>query len=444
MRRLSILFLALGLSACGAINSPVVTEETTAVGAVDIVEINANTVKVANSSTYSPKTLPAVFSRTTGLTGSTGGFGAIPSPVNEEQIRPGDLPTRLPPATQPSSYKIGVGDVLVIAVPSNQTSVEQLTGLLAAQNRRNDFTVQDDGNISIPDVGRVNVAGLSIQEAETTVFDALVSSGMEPTFSLEVAQFNAHQITIGGEVRNPGRVPIQLTPLTLSDAINAAGGVTARESDYATIRLFRSGQMYEIPVTRFHRDSGIQNTVLTSGDSLYVDNVFDLDQAQAYFQQQIAAQNLRVNARAEAVDQLATEIGLRRAELNEKRANFAEKVQFDAVDRDYVYIAGEVGAQSRFVMPFERKSSLADALFAQAEGVPNATGNISEVYVLRGTGDGTGIKAWHLDAYNAANLVLATRFELRPNDVIFVSEKPLTSLTRVLAQAALVIGFAVP
>jgi polysaccharide export outer membrane protein len=44
------------------------------------------------------------------------------------------------------------------------------------------------------------------------------------------------------------------------------------------------------------------------------------------------------------------------------------------------------------------------------------------------------VVAWHLDASNVVNMVLATRFELRPNDVVFVAEQPVTRWNRVVQQ----------
>ncbi|MEC7762930.1 MAG: polysaccharide biosynthesis/export family protein [Pseudomonadota bacterium] len=436
MRSIIMTGLFLALAGCGAIGTPVVVAERTAVGEVEIVAMSANNVAAANSSTYQPRTLPAIFARTTGLTGSNTGLGALPEAPFEPEDRPTALPTRLPPQVQPGPYRLGPGDVVTLATTEAGTTVEALTGLLAAQNRRLGYTVQDDGSISIPDVGRMQLDGLTLQEAEAEVFGAMVDQDMVPNFSLEVSDFNSKRVTIGGAVRSATIVPITVSPLRLSEALTAAGGVSANDLDYASIRLYRDGTMYQIPLETYLESTDIQRLFLLDGDTIYVDTEYDLGRAQDYFQQQLTLQNTRFSARASALAQLNTEIGIRRAELNEARANYSQRIQLDAVERDYVYIAGEVGRQSRFTLPFERKASLADALFSEGQGVPNATGNIGEVYVLRGTGDGRGIRAWHLNAYNAANLVLATRFELRPNDVIFVSEKPLTALTRVLGEVA--------
>ncbi|GKY89245.1 hypothetical protein STA1M1_31140 [Sinisalibacter aestuarii] len=437
MRAFVPMILLFSLAACGGIyNSPTVTAETTAVGDVTVAQINAQNLAAANGSPYRPRTLPAIFSRTTGTSGSAVGAGALPAAAFLPEDRPANLPTLLPPPEDPTAYKIGVGDVILLSTPNAGDTVEALAGLLAAQTQRQGYTVQDDGAITIPDVGRIRLAGLSLEEAEAEIFQALVGRQIDPTFSIEIAEFNSQQVALGGAVRNPTSVAITLKPLTLNTALTAAGGLAVADRDYASIRLYRGGKLYQIPVTAYLSDPSIQTLALKDGDSIYVDTEFDLEKAQGYFAQQIQLANFRQSARQAALTQLETEIGLRRNELEEARENYLTRVELDSVERDYVYIAGEVGVQSRFTLPFERTASLADALFSQSEGVPNRTGNISELYVLRASNSGSGVTAWHLNALNAANLVLATKFELRPNDVVFVAEQPVTALDRLVSQLA--------
>ena len=65
----------------------------------------------------------------------------------------------------------------------------------------------------------------------------------------------------------------------------------------------------------------------------------------------------------------------------------------------------------------------------------NVTANPAEIYVLRGRpGLSPVVDAWRLDIRNAANMVLSTRFELRPNDIVFVAEQPVTRWGRVIDQ----------
>ncbi|CAM5456670.1 polysaccharide biosynthesis/export family protein [Frigidibacter albus] len=123
--------------------------------------------------------------------------------------------------------------------------------------------------------------------------------------------------------------------------------------------------------------------------------------------------------------------------MAEARTNFGTRLDLDSVDRDYVYLTGEVTKQGRYPLPFDRKAVLADAIYGQGGGMPNEKANARNIYVLRGSADPRefgAVTAWQLDARNAANLLLATRFELRPNDVVFISEQPVTRWSRVINQ----------
>ncbi|TMV67344.1 sugar transporter, partial [Thioclava sp. BHET1] len=299
------------------------------------------------------------------------------------------------------------------------------------------YTVQDDGAIAIPNVGRVQVAGKTVQDAEAAVFQALVSHNIDPSFSLEISQFHSQRVSIGGAVGGATVVPITLQPLQLDEALAAAGGMKAPDRKSASIRIYRKGKIYQIPLDTYYSDPGLQNLPLENGDSVFVDTQYDLATAQAYFQQQIALSQFKQQARISALSQLSSEVALRRAELEEQRQNFQAKLQMDAVERDYVYITGEFDTQTRYALPFGHSASLADAIYGAGKGIPTRTGDVAQIYVLRGSSDPRefgAVTAWHLNAKNAANLVLAAHFKLHPDDIIFVAEQPITKWNRVLQQ----------
>jgi polysaccharide export outer membrane protein len=144
----------------------------------------------------------------------------------------------------------------------------------------------------------------------------------------------------------------------------------------------------------------------------------------------------RESERQAALDELRFEISERRSALGEERELFERRSALGAEERDYVYLAGEVGTQVRYPLPFNQQASLADALF-ESGGFDTATGTPSQIYVLRANTDTAAdepVTAWHLDARNAANLTLATQFEMRPNDIIFVEEQPITRWNRAFQQ----------
>ena len=96
-------------------------------------------------------------------------------------------------------------------------------------------------------------------------------------------------------------------------------------------------------------------------------------------------------------------------------------------------MTGETTQQIRYPMPFEQQLTLADALF-EAGGVAVATGNPAQIYVLRSKNVEGPVIAWQLDGSNVLNMLLATQFELRPNDIIFVAEQPVTRWNRIIRQ----------
>ncbi len=435
-RFLTAALTATVLTGCGiTYTSPKVRDAATD-ASVRVVPLTAQTVVVANRDPFRPKTLPAIYSQTAGAGGAALGLGALPEAPTfpEERLEPLEL--RVPPAVHAPPYRIGVGDVLLISTTQNASTIAELSGLLRAQGARQGFTVRDDGAIAVPDVGTVQVAGLTLEEAESRLFEALVSNQIDPSFSLEVAEFRSKRATIGGAVGSPAIVPITLNPLNLREAITQAGGLQTRNEEYASIRIYRDGELYQIPVEEYLQRTNLQELTLLDGDAVYVDINYDLDRALEFYQQEIDVINLRRTARQSALAELQAEISLRRAELGEARENFESRIEFDAVERDYVYLAGEVGRQSRYTMPFEREVTLADVLYGSG-GFHTTTGDSSEIYVLRASSNPAefgAVTAWHLDASNAVNLTLATHMTMRPNDIVFIEEQPITKWGRALQQ----------
>ncbi|MFY2825587.1 polysaccharide biosynthesis/export family protein [Ruegeria sp. MALMAid1280] len=437
---LSALAAAGLIAGCSTIyRSPSVTAGVSDAGKVRVVPVTPETVLVANRSPYAPKTLPSVFALSAGSGSSTSlrGTGPLPEAPSTQDGSRARLELDPPPQINPGPYTIGIGDVLVLSTPSTQGTAGELSGLLAAQNSRNGYTVQDDGSINIPDVGRVRLVGLTVDEAEALLFQRLVENQIDPTFSLEIAEFNSRRVSVGGAVGQPGVQPITLTQLTLGEALSAAGSVSVSDIDNSSVRIYRDGQVYQIPLEQLYSRTELQNLNLIADDSVFVDTDYDLDRAERYFAQQIALRETVLEGRQTALQELNVAVNLRRDDLAERRDNFVQSLELDAIDRDYVYLSGEVRTQGRYALPFNHAATLADALYDTGGGVAKETGDASEVYVLRAAQDPRefgAVTAWHLDTRNAAHLTLAAQFELRNNDIIFIAENPVTKWGRTISQ----------
>ena len=437
MRYLAGVSLVFFLSSCGIVyHSTSIRDGVVDGGKVRVLEVTPETVMVANRQPYQPMRLPAAFSQTAGTGGSVA-EEAAPETAYLPESRPAEMVARLPPAVPDEPYRIGVGDVVLLATKSPGTSVEELTGLLAAENRRQGYTVQDDGSIAIPDVGRVRIAQMTLEEAEAVLFQRLLERQIDPSFSLEIADFNARKVSVGGAVTQPGVAPITLIPLTLDNALAAVGGVTVADRDSAVIRVYRAGELYEIPFKDYLSSPRYQKIRLIDGDSVFVDAEYDLGKAQAYFAEQIRLREFRQAAQLDALRILAQRVELRRAELEEERTNFSTQLDLGALPRDFVYLTGEIRKQGRWALPYDQVATLADGLYQGGNGISGATSNPRQIYVLRGSPDPrefSGVTAWHVDGSSAVGLMMLTRLELRPGDIVFVAEQPVTSWSRVIDQ----------
>lgn len=435
LRMVAVLSMAGLLTGCGAAYVSSTVRDVAGTDGVQVIELTPAIVARANALPYEPRSLPEAFSMI--AAGSQPrGAPRLPDPVFDPETRPAALDLRVPPTVNPGPYQIGVGDVLTLATRSGGGTVEELAGLVAAQNRRQGYTVQDDGSISIPDVGRVMVGGMTLADAEAGIFDRLIDAGINPTFSLEISEFNSQRVNIGGAVGTPGVVPITMSPLYLDGLISAAGGLDVSDDDYAVIRIYRDGTLYQVPVRDLYSDRGLMRIRLLDGDSVFVDTAYDLDRAAAYYQEQISRAEYTRQSRADAIAELQAEISIRRGALNESRSNFEARLEYGAAERDYVYLAGEIDEPGRFPLPYESRAMLADALF-EAGGVTDTSGDPSQIYILRADDSPAYVRdiiAYQLDTRNAANFVLATRMELRPGDVVFIAEQPITRWNRTISQ----------
>ena len=436
------------LGGCGIIyNTSTVSPGIVADGKVRVMPLTAETVMVANASPYQPRQLPSYFQQTAGLQGSLATPIAPPEAAFDRVSRPDAIEVRLPPAVPADSYKIGVGDVVLLATPSGGSTVEQLTGILAAQTARQGYTVQDDGTVSIPSVGRVAIAGQNVEDAEATLFQRFLDQQIDPTFSLEIAEFRSKRVAVGGDVASPTVVPITLSPLFLDEALAAAGGAKSADLDTALVRIYRDGKLYQVPLKALYDDARIGRIQLTDADSVFVDTAYALDKAAAYFSEQISLAEFKQAERAARISALQAEVALRRGDLDEARANFNTRLELGAEQRDYVYLTGEVGKQSRFALPYDGRATLADALFDVGGGLVTKSSDPKEIYILRGSDNPleyASVTAWNLDARNAAALLLATRFELHANDVIFISAQKVTHWGNVISALtpSLIVGSA--
>ena len=94
-------------------------------------------------------------------------------------------------------------------------------------------------------------------------------------------------------------------------------------------------------------------------------------------------------------------------------------------------LVGETGAQRSIAINSLERPTLSNTIFNG--NVLNAvTSDFSQIYVIRSKD--SKFDAFHLDITNPVRISLANKFEMRPDDIVFVATQPLSLYSRTLSQ----------
>lgn len=141
------------------------------------------------------------------------------------QVEAGDTATR-PAGSTVKDYRIGAEDLLEVQV----FGVDQLSRTVRVNSR---------GQVSLPLIGAIEVAGLTAQQAERAITARLAENYLQnPQVSLFIKEFTTQRVTIEGAVNRPGVYPLRGRS-TLLTSIALAGGQGGL-SDMREVMLFRA------------------------------------------------------------------------------------------------------------------------------------------------------------------------------------------------------------
>jgi polysaccharide biosynthesis/export protein len=123
------------------------------------------------------------------------------------------MPPSAVESTSYRDYKVGPEDLLLIDV-------------LGQEGLKRELRVNGVGQISMPLVGVINVAGLSTQQVEDRLREAYGSQYLRnPQINVEVKEFHHQRVAVTGAVLKPGYYDI-IGPRTLLEVLSMAGGIT--------------------------------------------------------------------------------------------------------------------------------------------------------------------------------------------------------------------------
>lgn len=158
-------------------------------------------------------------------------------------------------------YLLGPGDVLQISV----WGYPELTNVI---------TVRPDGMVSFPLIKEIKATGVTPEELRQEINKQLCEVIKDAQISLIVINFRTINISVLGEVNEPGLYPLT-GRVDVLKAISAAGGLTD-EAGLRNATIIREIQeILPVDLEKLLIQNDLrQNYLLDSGDSLYIPKAF--------------------------------------------------------------------------------------------------------------------------------------------------------------------------
>ena len=162
------------------------------------------------------------------------------------------------PPVSTSVYRIGVGDVLHIAVWEEPQLTETAV-------------VRPDGKISMLLVSELNVAGMTPEAAQQALTEQLSKFVHKPRVTVTVQEIHSRMVFITGEVQRPGAYPLTDT-MNVVQLVARSGGLTdfAKQKKVYVLRAANSTRVNVNYERVLKGQAPEQNVQLVPGDTVVV------------------------------------------------------------------------------------------------------------------------------------------------------------------------------
>jgi polysaccharide biosynthesis/export protein len=232
--------------------------------------------------------------------------------------------------------------------------------------------VASTGSILLSDIGSLYVKDKTLANVQKEINNIMLEKGLIPSFQLEINEYGSKKIYLNRQ-NDSSVIPIDNSKMTLKEILLSSNNPIVRDR-ISLITLKRDKKIYRL-----------------TGEQ-----ILNLNTPEIWMQDK---------------DQVNIEY------LSYKEGN--------------VYTLSGVGNAKIVKIDPSRRETLADILFTEGGALNNTLAKRSEVYLLRGKNPSI---AYHLNAQNVSRILVAAKTELRPNDIIYVAERPIISFSRLLSE----------
>jgi len=281
------------------------------------------------------------------------------------------------PAVTLDRHRVVIGDLLTVVIFEGLAE-----GMFATPASGgsvfDDVSVRDDGSVTLPYVGAIAAAGRDTTDIRRDILNRIRSFAVRPEVSVAIKSRNAGSVSVAGAVTTPSRLAFGSTVLTVQDALSQAGAPF--DAPYSAQVLIRS-------------QSGSQRASLA---------------------QIMAGPPLPLNG---DTDLIVTIMPMSYQALGAVRRQGTQPITTASLN-------------------------LMEALGAVG-GLDGARANARGVFLFRDAQPGDADRrpiVYQLDMRSPDAFAVARRFQVMPDDVIYVTEAPVAQWTKVLSAIQGTIG----
>ncbi|MDA8760464.1 polysaccharide biosynthesis/export family protein [Amylibacter sp.] len=274
------------------------------------------------------------------------------------------------------TYRMTAGQVLdkssdrIIVEDRDQIKIYQNSEIVTKHN----VAVNSDGNILLPIIGSIKAENRSLAEVRSDISQILSEQGMITNFQLEITGFKSKKFFLVSKGYSSSVIALDDTEISLKEAILKSNFEAKNQDNFIIVNLVRDGKSYQMTYKKMLNNIG-EKILIKNGDTIELKN-------------------------------------------------------FDYKLGEVFVLTGAGKANIVKINPSKRET-LADILFTTSGALNNLSAKRSEIYLLRGQNPSV---AYHLDAQNVSRVLVAAKTELRPNDIVYVAERPIISFSRTLRE----------
>lgn len=168
---------------------------------------------------------------------------------------------------EPEQYVLKTNDKISLSIWNND---DLSVGSVFGKYNSNEvfgkwLLINQAGNVSLPQIGMVELSDLSIQEAENKLSNLYVKEIVNPIIILKVLN---REITVLGEVQNAGNYLLEKNYYTLTEVLGMAGGLGSF-ANTKELSIVRDQIEYQVDLTETS-SSDLQKIAIRTGDLIYV------------------------------------------------------------------------------------------------------------------------------------------------------------------------------